>query len=73
MLDQLRELKLTGRKSTDHSDARKGYHLCYISNLAKLKSHYPGERDARPRFHPSLNLAAEREHAKESERNPLPR
>jgi len=34
---------LTGRKiNLTHSDrARKGDHICYISNLAKLKSHYP--------------------------------
>jgi CDP-paratose 2-epimerase len=23
-------------------EARKGDHICYISNMAKLKSHYPG-------------------------------
>ena len=34
---------LTGRKIdwTDSDQARKGDHICYISNLAKLKSHYP--------------------------------
>jgi CDP-paratose 2-epimerase len=35
---------LTGRKInwTYLEQARKGDHICYISNLAKLKSHYPG-------------------------------
>jgi len=35
---------LTGRKInwTYSEQARKGDHICYISNLAKLKSHYPG-------------------------------
>ena len=35
---------LTGRKiNWAYSDqARKGDHICYISNLAKLKKHYPG-------------------------------
>jgi CDP-paratose 2-epimerase len=36
---------LAGRKKVDwtYSDeARKGDHICYISNLDKLKSHYPG-------------------------------
>jgi CDP-paratose 2-epimerase len=35
---------LTGRKiNWAYSDqARKGDHICYISNLAKLKRHYPG-------------------------------
>jgi CDP-paratose 2-epimerase len=35
---------LTGRKIswTYTEQARKGDHICYISNLAKLKSHYPG-------------------------------
>jgi CDP-paratose 2-epimerase len=35
---------LTGRKiNWTYSDqARKGDHICYISNLAKLRSHYPG-------------------------------
>lgn len=34
---------LTGRKIqwTYSDEARKGDHICYISNLAKLKSHYP--------------------------------
>jgi CDP-paratose 2-epimerase len=34
---------LTGRKInwTYSEQARKGDHICYISNLAKLKSHYP--------------------------------
>jgi CDP-paratose 2-epimerase len=35
---------LTGRKInwTYAEQARRGDHVCYISNLAKLKSHYPG-------------------------------
>ena len=35
---------LTGRKiNWTYSDqARKGDHICYISNLAKLRNHYPG-------------------------------
>jgi CDP-paratose 2-epimerase len=35
---------LTGRKInwTYSEQARKGDHICYISNLAKLKGHYPG-------------------------------
>jgi len=35
---------LTARKInwTYSEQARKGDHICYISNLAKLKSHYPG-------------------------------
>ncbi|MGC1905823.1 MAG: hypothetical protein WA715_18535 [Candidatus Acidiferrum sp.] len=34
---------LTGRKIDWHyvDQARKGDHICYISNLAKLKQHYP--------------------------------
>jgi len=35
---------LTGRKihRTHQEQARRGDHICYISNLAKLKSHFPG-------------------------------
>ena len=35
--------EMTGRKiaSTYSEQARKGDHICYISNLRKLKSHYP--------------------------------
>jgi CDP-paratose 2-epimerase len=35
---------LTGRKirSTYKEQARRGDHICYISNLAKLRNHYPG-------------------------------
>jgi CDP-paratose 2-epimerase len=34
---------LTGREInwTYSEQARKGDHICYISNLAKLRSHYP--------------------------------
>ena len=56
---------LTGRKIrwSYSEQARKGDHICYISNLAKLKSHYPGWSVTR-----SLDsileemVAAEREH-----------
>jgi len=36
--------RLTGRKiaHTYHDQNRKGDHICYISDLAKFKSHYPG-------------------------------
>ncbi len=36
--------EMTGRKiaQTYQEQARKGDHICYISNLHKLKSHYPG-------------------------------
>jgi CDP-paratose 2-epimerase len=61
---------LTGRKiNWTYSDqARKGDHICYISNLAKLKSHYPGWSLTR-----SLDsileemVAAEREHCQKGE------
>lgn len=57
---------LTGRKInwTYSEQARKGDHICYISNQAKLKSHYPGWTVTR-----SLNsileemVAAERGHS----------
>ena len=57
---------LTGRKInwTYSEQARKGDHICYISNLAKFKSHYPGWSVTR-----SLDsileemVAAEREHS----------
>jgi CDP-paratose 2-epimerase len=57
---------LTGRKInwTYSEQARKGDHICYISNLAKLKSHFPGWSVTR-----SLDsilqemAAAEREHS----------
>jgi CDP-paratose 2-epimerase len=45
MLEAIARIEaLTGRKiNWAYSDqARKGDHICYISNLAKLKSHYPG-------------------------------
>jgi CDP-paratose 2-epimerase len=44
MLEAIAQIEtLTGRKiNWTYSDqARKGDHICYISNLAKLKSHYP--------------------------------
>src|SRR6202035_2388952 len=44
MLEAIAEIQaLTGRKiNWTYSDqARKGDHICYISNLEKLKSHYP--------------------------------
>lgn len=44
MLEAIARIEaLTGRKirRTYSDQARKGDHICYISNLAKLKSHYP--------------------------------
>jgi CDP-paratose 2-epimerase len=67
MLEAIARMEaLTGRKiNWTYSDqARKGDHICYISNLAKLKSHYPGWSVTR-----SLDcildemVTAEREHA----------
>jgi CDP-paratose 2-epimerase len=67
MLEAIAHIEaLTGRKIhwTYSEQARKGDHICYISNLAKLKSHYPSWSVTR-----SLDsileemLAAEREHA----------
>jgi CDP-paratose 2-epimerase len=57
---------LTGRKiNWTYSDQpRRGDHICYISNLAKLKSHYPGWNLTRS--HDSTLeeiIAAEREHS----------
>ena len=45
MLEAISRIEaLTGCKInwTYQEQARKGDHMCYISNLAKLKSHYPG-------------------------------
>jgi CDP-paratose 2-epimerase len=45
MLEAISQIEaLTGRKInwTYSEQARKGDHICYISNLTKLKSHYPG-------------------------------
>jgi CDP-paratose 2-epimerase len=45
MLEAISRIEaLTDRKLnwTYSEHARKGDHICYISNLAKLKSHYPG-------------------------------
>jgi CDP-paratose 2-epimerase len=45
MLEAISRIEtLTGRKInwTYSETARKGDHICYISDLAKLKSHYPG-------------------------------
>jgi CDP-paratose 2-epimerase len=45
MLEAIAQIEaLTGRKInwTYSEQARKGDHICYISNLAKFKSHYPG-------------------------------
>jgi hypothetical protein len=41
--------ELTGRKFACRyvDEARKGDHICYISNLAKFKSHYPNWKIAR--------------------------
>jgi CDP-paratose 2-epimerase len=67
MLEAISRIEaLTGRKInwTYSEQARKGDHICYISNLAKLRSHYPGWSLTR-----SLDsileemVAAERKHA----------
>ena len=58
--------ELTGRKiSWTYSEkARRGDHICYISNLAKLKSHYPGWTVTRTLdFTLEEMVAAEREHS----------
>ena len=35
--------QLTGKKMESHyrEEAREGDHICYISNLARFRSHYP--------------------------------
>jgi CDP-paratose 2-epimerase len=57
---------LTGRKInwTYSEQPRKGDHICYISNVAKLKGHYPGWSVTR-RLDSILEemVAAEREHS----------
>ena len=67
MLEAIARIEaLTARKInwTYSETSRKGDHICYISNLAKLKSHYPGWSLTR-----SLDsileemVAAEREHS----------
>jgi CDP-paratose 2-epimerase len=67
MLEAIARIEaLTGRKInwTYSEVSRKGDHICYISNLAKLRSHYPGWSLTR-----SLDsileemVAAEREHS----------
>ena len=60
---------LTGHKInwTYSEQARKGDHLCYISNLTKLKSHYPGwslTRDLDSILEEMV--AAEREHSQKA-------
>jgi CDP-paratose 2-epimerase len=70
MLEAITRIEaLTGRKInwTYSNQARKGDHICYISNLTNLKSHYPGWSVTR-----SLDsileemVAAEREHAQKA-------
>jgi CDP-paratose 2-epimerase len=66
MLEAIARIEaLTGRKInwTYSEQARKGDHICYISNLAKLKSHYPDWSVTR-RLDTILNemVVAEREH-----------
>jgi CDP-paratose 2-epimerase len=67
MLEAISRIEaLTGRKInwTYSEQARKGDHICYISNLAKLKNHYPGwsvTRDLDSILEEMV--AAEREHA----------
>jgi CDP-paratose 2-epimerase len=70
MLEAISRIEaLTGRKInwTYSEQSRKGDHICYITNLAKLKSHYPGWSLTR-----SLDsileemIAAEQEHIQKS-------
>ncbi len=70
MLEAISQIEaLTGRRInwTYSEQARKGDHMCYISNLAKLKNHYPGWNVTR-----SLEsileemAAAEREHSQKA-------
>ena len=67
MLEAITRIEaLTGKKIswTYSEQARKGDHICYISNLAKLKSHYPGwsvTRDLESML--KEMVAAEREHS----------
>ncbi len=70
MLEAIQQIEaLTGRKInwTYSEQARKGDHICYISNLSKLKSHYPAWSITR-----SLDsileemVAAEREHSQKA-------
>ena len=67
MLEAITRIEsLTGRKIswTYSEQARKGDHICYISNLGKLKSHYPGWRVTRDLDSILKEMAAaEREHA----------
>jgi CDP-paratose 2-epimerase len=59
--------EMTGRKiARNYSEqARKGDHICYISNLRKLKSHYPEWGVTRSlRAILEEMIAAEREHAR---------
>lgn len=57
---------MTGRKLDWRyvNEARKGDHICYISNLSKLKTHYPGWSVTRG-LDSILDemVAAEREHS----------
>jgi CDP-paratose 2-epimerase len=63
-IEGLTGLKINWKYS---EEARKGDHICYITNLAKLKNHYPGWSVTR-----SLDaileemLAAEREHSQKA-------
>jgi CDP-paratose 2-epimerase len=70
MLEAISRIEaLTGHKInwTYSEQARKGDHICYISNLAKLKSHYPNWSLSR-----SLDaileemVVAEREHSQKA-------
>ena len=69
MLEAISRIEaLTGRKInwTYSEQARKGDHICYISNLGKLKSHYPGwglTRDLDSILEEMV--AAEREHSRQ--------
>jgi CDP-paratose 2-epimerase len=67
MLEAIARIEaLVGRKIswTYSEQARKGDHICYISNLAKFKSHYPSwsvTRDLDSILEEMV--AAEREHS----------
>jgi len=70
MLEAIARIEaLTGRKInwTYTEQARKGDHICYISNLAKLESHYPGWSVTR-NLDSILEemVAAEREHSQKA-------
>ena len=70
MLEAIAQIEaLTTRKInwTYQEQARKGDHICYISNLAKLKNHYPGWAVTRDLDTILEEMAAtEREHSRQT-------